>query len=116
MNITLSTALIAALFCLQACSTPAPDQLTAIPLTQIPPPEVSRALPLEVPTPGHPDMPLARVCKLGASCMELDPRPFEACLVGTKHCVDKAAELMEVTVPEAGSESGVVEARGDRGG
>ena len=116
MKTTISTALIAALFCLQGCSTPAPDQLTAIPLTQIPPPEVSRALPLEVPTPGHPDMPLARICRLGASCMELDPRPFEACLVGTKHCVDKAVEPMEVAAPESGAESGVVEARAERGG
>jgi len=111
MNATISAVLIAASVFLQGCSTPAPEQLT-----RIPPPEVSRELPLEVPTPGHPDMPLARVCKLGASCMELDPRPFEACLVGTRHCVDKAAELMEVTAPEAGSESGVVEARVERGG
>lgn len=111
MNTTISTALIAALFCLQGCSTPSSEQLA-----RIPPPEISRELPLEVPAPGHPDMPLARVCKLGASCMELDPRPFEACLVGTKHCVDKAAELVEVTAPDAGSESGVVETRAERGG
>ena len=111
MNATISAVLIAASVFLQGCSTPAPEQLA-----RIPPPEVSRELPLEAPTPGHPDMPLARVCKLGASCMELDPRPFEACLVGTKHCVDKAAELMEVTAPEAGSESVVVEARAERGG
>ncbi len=61
-------------------------------------------------------MPLAPICRLGASCMELDPRPSDACWVATKHGVAKAAKLMEVTVPEAGSESGVVEARGDRGG
>jgi hypothetical protein len=106
MKTTISAVLVAVSVFLQGCSTHAPEQLTRIP----------RELPLGAPTPGHPDMPLARVCKLGASCMELDPRPFEACLVGTKHCVDKAAELMEVTAPEAGSESVVVEARAERGG
>jgi hypothetical protein len=111
MNATISAVFVAASVFLQGCGTHAPEQLT-----RIPPPEVSRALPLEVPTPGHPDMPLARVCKLGASCMELDPRPFEACLVGTRHCVDKAAELVEVTAPDAGSGSGVVETRAKRGG
>jgi hypothetical protein len=33
-----------------------------------------------------------RVCRLGTSCLTMDPRPFEACLLSTKHCSDKAAE------------------------
>jgi hypothetical protein len=35
----------------------------------------------------------ARLCKLGTSCLALDARPFEACLVGTKRCPDKMAPV-----------------------
>jgi hypothetical protein len=38
----------------------------------------------------------------------MDPRPFEPCLLSTKHCGDKAMEPMQVapprSVPEPGAE------------
>lgn len=108
MSIRIPTAAFTAAFILLGCSTPAPEQIG-----QIPAPEISIDLPLEAPPP-KPDEPLARVCKLGASCMDLDPRPFEACLVGTKRCVDKAVPMLAQT-PEAPSDSGTVETRIERG-
>lgn len=76
---------------LSGCSTPSAEQVALSP----PPPEVAFDLPLELPKPS------ASVCKLGTSCLELDPRPFEACLVGTRHCVEKATEPVEVQAPQA---------------
>ena len=62
---------------------------------EIPPPEISVDLPLE------PPRKLAGgICKLGASCLEMDERPFEPCLVGTKECVDKAVEPIPVEGPK----------------
>jgi len=77
---------------LYGCSTPQtePAVLTAL---EPPAPEISVDLPLEPPVVGH-------VCKLGTSCLELDKRPFEPCLVGTKHCADKGVELLETQVPK----------------
>jgi hypothetical protein len=71
-------------------STPLPVLPSPIVVTeQVPPPEFQRDLPLEQPQ-GH-------FCQLGRSCMALDPRPFEACLVsGTKRCVDKVQEPLLV--------------------
>lgn len=108
MNIRISALLFAASLVLLGCSTPPP------PVEQVltpPPAEFQRDLPLE-----QPPALAGRVCKLGDSCMELDSRPFEACLVGTKHCVDKAVEPVEVKTPKAPSESGVVETAVKRGG
>ena len=39
---------------------------------------------------------LPQVCKLGTSCLAMDPRPFEPCLLSTKHCADKAIEPLLV--------------------
>jgi hypothetical protein len=39
-------------------------------------------------------------CQLGKSCMALDPRPFEACLLSTTHCKDKATEPLLVDSPQ----------------
>ena len=76
---------------LLACSTP-PDTAPVPPVfrvQQVPPPDFERDLPLEQP----PLNPEGRVCQLGKSCLALDPRPFEACLVSAaKRCVDKATE------------------------
>lgn len=77
---------------LLGCSTPAPEQVV-----DIPPPEVQIDLPLERSPPS--EMVVGRACQLGTSCLDLDPRPFEACLVGTKHCVDKALEPVTVQTP-----------------
>lgn len=79
----------AASLLLLACGTPREVAKTAIP-----PPEIQRDLPLEQPPPA-----LGRICKLGESCLTLDSRPFEACLVDTKHCVDKAVESMPAASP-----------------
>jgi len=74
---------------LLGCSTPSTPPNTVPPpifvVQQVPPPDFERDLPLEMPQ-GH-------FCHLGKSCMELDPRPFEACLVsGAKRCADKVTE------------------------
>jgi hypothetical protein len=78
------------------CSTPsAPPSAVPPPVffvQQVPPPEFERDLPLEMPQ-GH-------FCQLGKSCMELDPRPFETCLVGSaKRCADKITEPLLVGGP-----------------
>jgi hypothetical protein len=95
MNIRLRAVLMLSASALPGCSTRQPSVEQAL---EPPPPEISRALPLE-----PPQTLAGRVCKLGASCLDLDERPFEACLVGThtKHCVDKALEPVEVQGPKA---------------
>jgi hypothetical protein len=65
----------------------APDSAGSSP---VPPPEISIPLPLEPPEPAF-----AQLCQLGTSCLELDPRPFEPCLLSTRHCSDKAVEPMQ---------------------
>ena len=40
-----------------------------------------------------------RVCLLGTTCLSMDQRPFEPCLLSTRHCRDKAAEAMQVAPP-----------------
>jgi hypothetical protein len=109
MQIRLPALTVAAALLLPGCSTSQPPAISANPLP--PPPEISRDLPLEprAPLPGS-------VCKLGVSCLELDPRPFEACLVGTKRCVDKAIEPVEVQTPKAPPAPDVMPAGIERGG
>jgi len=83
-----------------SCSTRQPPLEPAL---EVPPPEFSRDLPLE------PPRKLAGgICKLGASCLEMDERPFEACLVGTRHCVDKAVQPIPAEGP-AKEPAGAVE-------
>ena len=100
MNKILAAAFVPMLGLL-GCSTPPPEPVLEV--LSPPPPEVSVDLPLEEPVVGY-------ACQLGKSCLELDPRPFEACLVGTKHCVDKATESVEVQGPRKPNDSGVVTA------
>ena len=38
----------------------------------------------------------AQFCQLGTSCLTLDERPFELCLLDTKHCRDKVVEPLLV--------------------
>ena len=45
-------------------------------------------------------LPKAQVCQLGTTCLTMDSRPFETCLVDTKHCDQKLAELMLVEKPK----------------
>jgi hypothetical protein len=86
IRITLSACVIVAL---AACTTRPDPQLTLFSTVAIPPPEVSIELPLEQKLPRDPG--LARACRLSStkSCMELDPRPFEPCLTGTRSCREK---------------------------
>jgi hypothetical protein len=69
---------------LLACSNPPTVPVAEQP---VPPPEISMELPLE-PEPRGEEF-IGRFCQLGESCLSLDPRPFEACLVGTARCADK---------------------------
>jgi hypothetical protein len=84
---------------LLGCSTPTSvPEPPAFGVQQVPPPEFSRDLPLE-PRRGYDDHGAA-FCHLGTSCIAMDPRPFEPCLVeGTKRCVDKATEPLLVAEP-----------------
>ena len=75
---------IAALAGLLGCSTSETAQTTQS-ATPLPPlPDLA---------PGNELIP-PKVCKLGTSCLAMDPRPFEPCLLSTKHCADKATEPM----------------------
>ena len=38
-------------------------------------------------------------CQLGTSCLALDPRPFEVCLVGSNKCADKLEPPIQVKKP-----------------
>lgn len=40
--------------------------------------------------------PPGQFCLLGTTCLAMDPRPFELCLLSTKNCGDKASEPMQV--------------------
>ena len=77
---------IAALASLLGCSTPDTAQTTQS-ATPLPP--------LSHLAPGNELMP-PKICKLGTSCLAMDPRPFEPCLLSTKHCSNKAAEPLLV--------------------
>jgi hypothetical protein len=37
-----------------------------------------------------------KACQLGTSCLTLDPRPFELCLLDSTHCADKVTEPLLV--------------------
>jgi hypothetical protein len=47
-----------------------------------------------------PPLVFGRLCQLGTSCLSLDPRPFEPCLLSTKPCTDKAVEPLLVAPPK----------------
>jgi hypothetical protein len=84
---------------LMACTTrPDPEHTGPGPVT-IPPPEVSIELPLEQTAP--PDFAIAQACLLSTtkSCMELDARPFEPCLVTAKECEREGFGVMKITPP-----------------
>jgi hypothetical protein len=52
---------------------------------------------------GLPEVLKGKPCQLGTSCLAMDPRPFEICLLGTnKRCSDKAREPLQVGNPDAG--------------
>jgi hypothetical protein len=82
---------------LLSCATPPPAAQVAL---TIPPPEVSIELPLEPPAEPK-DLPPARACLLGATgtCMAMDPRPFEPCLVANKPCEVDGTKVIKVAPP-----------------
>ena len=46
---------------------------------------------------GLPEVFKGKPCQLGKSCLAMDPRPFEICLLGgNKRCGDKMAEPLQV--------------------
>jgi hypothetical protein len=77
---------IAALASLLGCSTPDTAQTTQ---SAKPLPRLSDLAPENELIP-------PQICKLGTSCLAMDPRPFEPCLLSTKHCSDKAVEPLLV--------------------
>ena len=75
---------------LLGCSTP------SAPPT--PPPMLEWRYSQLVPPPPATEPP-GQFCLLGTTCLAMDPRPFEPCLLSSKHCKDKAAEPMQVAPP-----------------
>jgi hypothetical protein len=73
-------------------STPAPRIVTIIlPL----PPDLRYS-------PRRDDVTVGKVCQLGTSCLELDPRPFEMCLLAiTQRCGDKITESLLAENPRS---------------
>ena len=107
MNNQLPVSLLATLAAvtLLSCSTPSLQVIDSVP-----PPDVDRPLPLEPYAhrspnePPPPDSNLAggKLCQLGTSCLTMDPRPFEVCLLGTqKRCSEKVREPLLVENPAA---------------
>jgi hypothetical protein len=93
-----------ALLVATACSTPPAQFVEVLPVA------ADGAAPLQ--PPGHIapegehvprgfDDVVGRVCQLGTSCLTMDTRPFEVCLLGAKSCSDKVREPLLVDNPEA---------------
>ncbi len=94
-KVSLTGPLAAGAAWLSGCSTSnLPPQVAA--------PAESFDIPLEV-RPDHDSQKpfLGKVCQLGTSCLELDPRPFEMCLLAAnKHCGEKITESLLAGNPE----------------
>lgn len=110
---TTSIAALVTLAGLLGCSTPqssSPHQ-TALSVHEIEPAQLAEHLaqaPLirpQLEPPSDDDLPevfKGKPCQLGQSCLAMDPRPFEICLLGSnKRCGDKMAEVMQVENPDA---------------
>lgn len=87
----------AALAALLGCSTPKP----VAPVAADPPPltELTELALFETPNVVPWTEPFGQVCKLGTSCLAMDPRPFEPCLLSTKKCSDKVIEPLLAEQP-----------------
>jgi len=104
MNTKAFAAFLTATAVLLGCSTPVPEAVEVAPLQNIAalPPGAPKFESRQFMVPKAPDeLVFGRVCRLGTSCLALDPRPFEPCLVGTKSCRDKAHAPVEVQGPVA---------------
>ncbi len=111
MNTKTSIAFIGAtaLAVLLGCSTPQPVVLANAQAGLPAPPVIEfHSVPLEPPV--APLEPPPAFCKLGTSCLAMDPRPFELCLLSTKDCRDKATEPLLVGQPELAVPPVVIEA------
>ena len=73
----------------------------------VPPPEISIDLPLESPD----EQPGFKPCKLGTSCIAMDPRPFEPCLLSTRECTEKATEPLLVGEPKPSDPPTIIKTR-----
>jgi hypothetical protein len=82
-----------AFVCLAGCTQMPPPAAVVAPE---PPPLSPPGFFFQAPEPAEP--PFARLCQLGTSCMAMDSRPFEVCLVGmgARSCGDKLAEPLLV--------------------
>jgi hypothetical protein len=107
---TLLSVFLLAMVALSACSTPqpaeprqaAPGVATLSPSPRYPA-QLAQIQPHLTPPSdeGLPDVFKGKPCLLGKSCLAMDPRPFEFCLLGTnKRCSDKAREPMQVDNPD----------------
>ena len=93
-----------ALLTFAGCSTPPAQVVEVLPV------EVDLAAPRQLPghvtpegehLPRRPEDVVGRVCQLGTSCLTMDSRPFEVCLLGARHCSDKVREPLLVDNPDA---------------
>lgn len=113
MNTRTSIALLVMITALLGCSTPQPAEPRPLSASaQVLAPSSVQAMQLASPPvvvqqlPPPPDFRAevfkGKPCQLGTTCLEMDPRPFEICLLGTnKRCGDKAREPLLVDNPEA---------------
>jgi hypothetical protein len=62
-------------------------------------PQIARYEPMPRPHSYRGETFAGHICKLGTSCMDLDPRPFEPCLITTTRCTDKAGDSLLVDTP-----------------
>ena len=83
--------ILVAVVMIAGCGTPA---RTPVAIRQ---PDLSNYFEFWREPPSH--MPQARLCLLGTSCLDMDSRPFEVCLLGGTSCSDKLAEVMQVERP-----------------
>ena len=110
---TTSIAVIVTLAGMLGCSTPQPMEpkqaAVTVQTVEPSPPhlaqlaQVAQIHPyLEPPSPKDlPEVFKGKPCQLGKSCLAMDPRPFEICLLGSnKRCGDKMAEMMQVENPD----------------
>ena len=97
-RILIASLTAASLAGLLGCSTPQAIEPIVYELPLLPSPDYEMRDGQLVPK----NPPLAgQICKLGTSCLAMDPRPFEPCLLSTKSCSDKAAETILVAPPKS---------------
>ena len=91
---TTSIAILVTLAGMLGCSTPQQVEPRQPVLVQ----QVQKLQPQLTPPDEHlPEVFKGKPCQLGKSCLAMDPRPFEICLLGAnKRCGDKMAEPMQV--------------------